>query len=78
MSKLEDVKHMLLLGDYPPQHWVSDIIADYEQLQKDKAELVEALKPFAKFACSPEGECDCHNCTAKSIINSIGEDDEQR
>lgn len=43
-DKLEDVKHMLLLGDYPPQHWVSDIIADYEQLQKDKAELVKAAK----------------------------------
>ena len=31
-QKIQDVKHMLLLGDYPPQHWVSDIIVAYERL----------------------------------------------
>ena len=31
-------------------------------------ELLKALEPFAKFACSPAGECDCHNCRARDAI----------
>lgn len=30
--------------------------------------LVEALRPFANFACSPAGQCDCHNCRARAAI----------
>ena len=34
--------------------------------------LLEALRPFAKFACS--GPCDCMNCRARDAINkTIGE-----
>lgn len=31
-------------------------------------ELLEALEPFAQFACSPPGECECHNCHARDVI----------
>lgn len=31
-------------------------------------ELLEALRPFAAFACSPAGECGCHNCRARDVI----------
>lgn len=31
-------------------------------------QLVEALKPFANYACEPP--CYCHNCKARDIIKS--------
>lgn len=31
-------------------------------------DLLEALRPFANFACSPSGECDCFNCKARAAI----------
>ena len=31
--------------------------------------LEDALKPFARFACSPKGECDCHNCKARDLLD---------
>lgn len=31
-------------------------------------ELLAALTPFANFACSPPGECECHNCRARAAI----------
>jgi hypothetical protein len=31
-------------------------------------DLVAALRPFAAFACSPPGECACHNCRARDVI----------
>lgn len=34
-------------------------------------ELLEALRPFANFACSPPGECDCNNCKARDVISVL-------
>ncbi len=35
-------------------------------------ELLEALRPFANFAC--DEPCDCHNCRARAaIIKATGE-----
>lgn len=31
-------------------------------------ELMTALRPFANFACSPPGDCMCHNCRARDVI----------
>lgn len=31
-------------------------------------ELLEALRPFANYACSPVGTCQCHNCRARDVI----------
>jgi hypothetical protein len=31
-------------------------------------ELLEALRPFANYACSPAGQCECHNCRARDAI----------
>jgi hypothetical protein len=31
-------------------------------------DLVAALRPFAAFACSPPGQCNCHNCRARDVI----------
>jgi hypothetical protein len=36
-------------------------------------ELVEALRPFAKFSCSPQGECDCNNCRAAAVLANLPE-----
>ena len=30
--------------------------------------LENALKPFAQFACSDKGECDCNNCQARDLL----------
>lgn len=38
------------------------------QLERENAMLRRALKPFAQFACSPPGTCDCHNCVARVAI----------
>ena len=39
--------------------------------------LVDALKPFAQFSCSPIGECNCHNCKARDLVESLkGKQDE--
>lgn len=35
-------------------------------------ELVEALCPFANYACSPVGQCKCHNCRARDVLAKIG------
>lgn len=32
------------------------------------AGLEEALKPFARFFCSPVGTCACHNCVARDLL----------
>jgi hypothetical protein len=34
-------------------------------------EAREALRPFANYACSPLGQCKCHNCNAHAAIASI-------
>ena len=60
MSKLEDVKHMLLIGDYPPQNWVSDVIAE---LERDAREVIDSsgytIDQLAKienaFESAPQG-----------------------
>jgi hypothetical protein len=36
------------------------------RLHEVNAELVEALRPFSKFACDPP--CGCYNCVALSAI----------
>ena len=35
--------------------------------------LEDALKPFAQFACSPKGECTCHNCVARDLLIKEGD-----
>lgn len=41
-------------------------------------DLLEALDPFAKFACSPPGECECFNCIARAAIaKAEGRTDDQ-
>ncbi len=39
---------------------------DRKRLHEVNAELVEALRPFSKFACDPP--CGCYNCVALSAI----------
>lgn len=31
-------------------------------------DLEDALRPFARFHCSPKGECECHNCRARDLL----------
>ena len=38
------------------------------EVDKRIKELEIALKPFAQFACSDKGECDCHNCHARDLL----------
>jgi len=38
-----------------------------EQQKRIKA-LENALKPFAQFACSEYGECECNNCKAIDLL----------
>ena len=33
------------------------------------AKLEGALKPFAEYACSNKGECECHNCVARDLLD---------
>lgn len=48
------------------------------QLIAAAPELLEALDPFAQFACSPPGECQCHNCRARDIVaKAKGDSNEQ-
>jgi hypothetical protein len=42
--------------------------AQLAALRKSHAELVEALRPFANYACSPRGTCACNNCIARDAI----------
>lgn len=39
-------------------------------------EIVEALRPFAHYACNPEeGPCHCHNCRARFVLaEALGPD----
>ena len=37
------------------------------------AALVDALKPFAKFACEPPCEGPCHNCNARTALAAAEE-----
>jgi hypothetical protein len=34
-------------------------------------ELVDALRPFANYACSPAGTCACHNCRARDVLTKV-------
>lgn len=55
---------------------IGHIMPIYISKEKQTAtidKLILSLKPFAQFACSPEGECDCHNCAARDLINSVTE-----
>jgi hypothetical protein len=43
-------------------------------VQRQRELLMQArasLKPFANYACSPIGECNCHNCRAVVAIAAI-------
>jgi hypothetical protein len=37
-------------------------------LKMEIIRLRKLLAPFAAFACSPPGECDCHNCRARDAL----------
>jgi hypothetical protein len=39
-----------------------------KELEADKRELMEALEPFANFACDDWHVCECHNCRGKRVI----------
>lgn len=39
------------------------------QLVERVKELEEAARPFANYACSPPGHCDCHNCKARDLLS---------
>jgi len=34
------------------------------------SELAKSLRPFANYACDPEGSdiCECHNCMAETVL----------
>lgn len=36
--------------------------------EESAADLLEALRPFAKFACNPPCEGPCNNCRARTAI----------
>lgn len=39
------------------------------QLVERVKELEAAARPFANYACSPPGHCDCHNCKARDLLS---------
>lgn len=44
-------------------------LSDIAALQDKRIrELEGALQPFANFACSPPGECECNNCKARAAL----------
>ena len=49
-------------------HGAEDMYKEIQALQADNDRLREGLKPFAVFACSPTGECDCYNCKARDLL----------
>lgn len=51
-----------------------EMVEVMRELVDIKEKLLEALEPFAAFACSPPGECECHNCRARDVfIKAKGE-----
>jgi hypothetical protein len=40
-----------------------------EALMAQVEELMELSKPFAQYACSPTGECSCHNCLLRDALD---------
>lgn len=42
---------------------------NYALLRERNKALAEALRPFAQFACSPAGQCNCHNCAARAALD---------
>lgn len=48
--------------------WNSKERDDNANLIKASKDMYRALRPFAEFACSPKGECDCHNCVARDAL----------
>jgi hypothetical protein len=41
---------------------------ELEQANKTIDKLVDALRPFANFACSPSNGCKCNNCVARDLV----------
>lgn len=48
----------------------TETVAERDHLRAVNAELLEALEPFAKFACDTPhvNEPDCYNCRARTAI----------
>ena len=49
-------------------HSKRDIAAELAYRDERIKKLENALKPFARFACSDKGECDCNNCQARDSL----------
>jgi hypothetical protein len=63
-------KAMQAVDNGKAHHWetIAAILSD------EVKELRKLLAPFAAFACSPPGECKCHNCKARdSIAGAMGD-----
>lgn len=45
-----------------------EVDAELSQLRQLCREMHNTLRPFANFACSPAGQCDCNNCKARAAI----------
>lgn len=44
------------------------LFGELQNALEENERLRVALKPFACFACSPAGECDCNNCIARDLL----------
>jgi hypothetical protein len=42
------------------------MLIEVDTLKQQRDELLEALRPFANYAC--DEPCKCHNCQARSVI----------
>ena len=61
-------------GHRDARHAAAELVAAATSAQDAQiAMLREALRPFANYACSPAGQCDCHNCRARAALAATGE-----
>lgn len=58
----DEDKRGLLVAEVAPG------FTDRTRLIATAPELLEALRPFANYACSPADQCECHNCRARDVI----------
>lgn len=51
-----------------PQFALARIVAEVRRARVERETLLEALRPFANYACDPPCDGPCHNCIARAII----------